>query len=67
MDRLLILVGRLIKSMAPTNIFFKVPVVGRFIPLVSVSSWCVESPLEARVSYTRPRSLTGPNGFIMAG
>ena len=33
-------------SVAPTKYFFKVPQVGRFIPLVGVSSRCVESPLQ---------------------
>ena len=31
MDRLTILVGRLYKSVPPTNYFFKVPLVGRFM------------------------------------
>ena len=34
MERLIILVGRLYKSVTPTNLFFKVPLVGRFMPLV---------------------------------
>ena len=36
MERLIILVGRPNKSVAPTKYFFKVPQVGRFIPLVGV-------------------------------
>ena len=35
MERLIILVGRLYKS-APTKYFFKVPLVGHFMPLVGV-------------------------------
>ena len=47
MERLIILVGRLYKSVAPTKYFFKVPFVGRFMPLVGVIHRPVESPLEA--------------------
>ena len=46
MDRLSILVGRLIKSMAPTNIFFKVPQVGRFLHLVGDINRLLEPLLE---------------------
>ena len=46
MDRLTILVGRPKKPVAPTKYFFKVPQVGRFIPLVGVIRRPVESPLE---------------------
>ena len=45
MNRLSILVGRLIKSMAPTKYFVKVPLVGRFMPLVGGIGLLVESPL----------------------
>ena len=51
MERLIILVGRLYKSVAPTKYFFKVPLVGRFIPLVGVIHWPVESPLHWYVQY----------------
>ena len=47
MERLVILVGRLYKSVAPTKYFFKVPLVGRFMPLVGVIRRPVESPLYA--------------------
>ena len=46
MERLIILVGRLCKYVAPTKYFFKVPQVGRFVALVDVIRRCVESPLE---------------------
>ena len=46
MERLIILVGRLYKSVAPTKYFFKVPLVGRFRPLVGVIHRPVESPLD---------------------
>ena len=46
MQRLPILVGRLKKSVAPTKYFFKVTLVGRFMPLVDVISRLVESPLQ---------------------
>ena len=46
MERLVILVGRPNKSEAPTKYFFKVPQVGRFIPLVGVIRRPVESPLK---------------------
>ena len=45
MDRLTILVGRHYKSMAPAKYFFKVPLVGRFMPLVGAIRQPVESPL----------------------
>ena len=35
MERLIILLGRLYKSITPTTSFFKVTLVGRFMPLVS--------------------------------
>ena len=60
MDRLSILVGRLIKSMSPTNIFFKVPQVGRFLHLVSDISQLVESPLHS----IRPSGWKGLNFFM---
>ena len=46
MERLIILVGRLYKSVAPTKYFFKVSLVGRFMPLVGVIRRPVESPLK---------------------
>ena len=46
MDRLTILVGRLYKSAPPINYLFKVPLVGRFVPLVSGIGRPVESPLK---------------------
>ena len=45
MERSIILVGRLYKSVAPTKYFFKVLLVDRFMPLVGVSRRPVESPL----------------------
>ena len=45
MDRLIILIGRLYKPVAPTKYFFKVPLVGRFMPLIGVIRGPVESPL----------------------
>ena len=49
MDRLIILVGRLKKSMGPPKYFFKVHLVGRFVPLVGVISRPVESPLQSSI------------------
>ena len=49
MERLTILVGRLNKSVAPTKYFFKVPQVGRFMPLVGDISRLAESPLEVGI------------------
>ena len=46
MERLTILVGRLYKSVTPTKYFFKVKLVGRFMPLISVISRQVESLLQ---------------------
>ena len=62
MDKLSILVGRLIKSMAPTKYFVKVTLVGRFMPLVStvadISSTVADIPL---LSWTfPPLSQTSP-------
>ena len=48
MDRLTILVGRPNKSVAPTKYFFKVPQVGRFIPLIGVIRRPVDSPLKGQ-------------------
>ena len=45
MERLIILVGRLYKSVAPAKYFFKVTQIGRFMPLVDVVRQPVESPL----------------------
>ena len=47
MERLIILVGRLYKCVAPTKYFFKVPLIGRFMPLIGVVRRPVESPLKA--------------------
>ena len=47
MERLIILICRLNKSVTPTKYFFKVPLVGRLVPLVGVIGRSVESPLEA--------------------
>ena len=43
------------KSMAPSKYFFKVHLVGRFVPLVGVISWSVESPLDFEVGRERRR------------
>ena len=48
MDRLSILVGRFYKSVPPTKYFFKVQLVGRFIPLIGGIGRLVESPLQSR-------------------
>ena len=45
MERLIILVSRLYKSVAQTKYFFKVPLIGHFMPLVGVVRRPVESPL----------------------
>ena len=47
MYRLTIIVGRLYKSAPPTNYLFKVPLVGRFVPLVGGIGRPVESPLDS--------------------
>ena len=47
MKRLTILIGRLRKSVAQTKYFFKVPLVGRFMPLVGGIGRLVESPLHS--------------------
>ena len=47
MERLTILVSRLYISVAPTKYFFKVPLVGRFMPLVGGISQLLESPLKS--------------------
>ena len=52
MERLIILVGRLRKSIAPTEYLFKVPLVGRFMPLTGVIRRPVESPLERPQLFT---------------
>ena len=46
MERLIILVGLLYKSVALTK-YFLVPLIGRCMPLVGVVRWPVESPLQA--------------------
>ena len=51
MERLTILVGRLYKSIAPTNYFFKVQLVGRLLALVGVIRRPVESPLYSSILY----------------
>ena len=50
MERSTILVGRLYKSVVPTKYFFKVPLVGRFVPLVGGIGRLVESPLISNTS-----------------
>ena len=47
MDRLIILVGRLYKSVALTKYFFKVSLLGHFMPLGGMIRLPVESPLYA--------------------
>ena len=47
MERLIILVGLLYKSVALIKYFFKVPLIGRCMPLVGLVRWPVESPLQA--------------------
>ena len=49
MERLIILVGQLYKSVAPTKYFFKVPLVGHCMPLVGVVHRPVEYPLNCEV------------------
>ena len=44
-ERLTILIGQLYKSIAPNKYFFKVPLIGRFMPLIGVIRGPVESPL----------------------
>ena len=46
MYRITIIVGRLYKSAQLTNYFFKVPLVGRFVPLVGKIGRPMESPLK---------------------
>ena len=46
MKRLIILIGRLCKYVAPTKYIFKVPQIGRFMALIGVFRRCVESPLK---------------------
>ena len=45
MERLAILVDRLYKSVAPTKYVFKVPLVGRFMPLVGHGARCYNGRL----------------------
>ena len=45
MDRFTILVGRPDKFITPINLFFSVPLVGRFMPIIDVIGRPVESPL----------------------
>ena len=49
MERLTIFIGQPNKSLTPTNYFFLVPLVGRFVPLVSAIRRPVESLLEAKI------------------
>ena len=49
MERLIILLGRPNKSVTPTNYFFKVRLVGHFIPLIGGIGRLLESPLKAHV------------------
>ena len=62
MERLVILVGRLYKSVAPTKYLFKVPLVGRFMPFIGVIHWPVESPLYPDPPF--PKSLYPPMGSL---
>ena len=39
--------------MAPPTYFFKIHLVGRFVPLVGVISRLVESPLKSRYNHTK--------------
>ena len=48
MQRLIILICQLNKSVTPTKYFFKVPLVGRLVPLVGVIGRSVESPLNTQ-------------------
>ena len=59
MHRLIILICQLNKSVTPTKYFFKVPLVGRLLPLVGVIGRSVESPLYLNESH----GLTGPTLF----
>ena len=47
MKRLIILISRLCKYVAPTKYFVKVLQIGRFMALDGVIRWCVESPLDS--------------------
>ena len=55
-----ILVGRLYKSVTLTNYFFKVPLVGRFMPLIGGIGQLVEPPLQS-VEITRILCCSGQN------
>ena len=46
MDRLTILVCRPNKTVTPTNYFFKVPIISRFMPLLGV----IHRPVECRLN-----------------
>ena len=50
MERLEISVGRFYKSVALTKYFFKVRLVGRFMPLIGRIDRLVESPLYLRIT-----------------
>ena len=50
MDRLTILVSRLLKSVEPIKYFIKVPQVGCFIPLVGRISQLMESTLQIKIT-----------------
>ena len=56
MERLIITVGRLYKSVAPIKYFFKVPLVSRYMPLVGVIRRPVESQLHGRFDVTSNRN-----------
>ena len=60
MERLTILVGRLYKSVTPTNYFVKVPLIVRFMPLVSGIGQLVEPPLESHLGGSSPIVVTFP-------
>ena len=64
MERLIILVGRVYKYVAVTKYFFKVPLVGRCMPLIGVVRRPVESPLDPMDTYPMD---TYPLGHIPPG
>ena len=60
MDRLTILVCRPNKSVTPTNYFFKVPIDGRFMPLVGMLPRPVESQLKSQHRFKNEQKVTLP-------
>ena len=54
MDRLIRLVCRPNKSVTPTNYFFKVPIIGRFMPLVCM----IPRPVESWLHFESKNDLT---------